>query len=698
MMVFKSPATMKSLPHISLGKYRDLVLLIAVFVLIDASVSAINIYTSHQIEADASRINAAGQMRAAAQQLTKGLLTLDMEFRARQPTQSSQAEISEARLSFLDAQKVLQGKPGQVIGGGFLEPVALQGKITDELAQISQVWAPIDREVAPLLVSDNFEAETLSAAVSKAVTRNNRLTQLANDLGQSLEELAQQKTSTMRTIQILAICLAFLNFCFIVLKFIARLSSSDHEAAQARLETERIMGSVREGLFLLTRERTVGGQRSASLDKIFGDQLKPGDNFHQVISRICRLENAEAAEHYIDVLFNRKIKQALLEQLNPLKEIELINANKQRKGTTFVSFEFDQIREDNEVVALLVSIFDVSDEVRLARELANAESRAKGEIDLLLGVLDHNPETVAEFLQSARRNLQLINQELQGVQPALQSYPQLVNRIARTLHSLKGEAGTLGCNSITLEIHEFEVLLTPLRGRPSIQGDDLIPVAVALSRLLAEIAKVDRIINRIRQHVAGRSNTEKVVDPLWETLQGIEKFALKVAEDLNKKVRIETAAPRLNQVPPHLANILKQAVPQLIRNAIAHGIETPQEREQQGKTSTGLVRVELSHEADGTLTMTVHDDGRGISASHLRTVLVARNLKTPEEVAEMSDDQVVAMLFEPGFSSLDQAHIHAGRGEGLGVVKDALREIDGRLRISSRVNSYTRFIMQLKPV
>ncbi len=698
MMVFKSPATMKSLPHISLGKYRDLVLLIAVFVLIDASVSAINIYTSHQIEADASRINAAGQMRAAAQQLTKGLLTLDMEFRARQPTQSSQAEISEARLSFLDAQKVLQGKPGQVIGGGFLEPVALQGKITDELAQISQVWAPIDREVAPLLVSDNFEAETLSAAVSKAVTRNNRLTQLANDLGQSLEELAQQKTSTMRTIQILAICLAFLNFCFIVFKFIARLSSSDHEAAQARLETERIMGSVREGLFLLTRERTVGGQRSASLDKIFGDQLKPGDNFHQVISRICRLENAEAAEHYIDVLFNRKIKQALLEQLNPLKEIELINANKQRKGTTFVSFEFDQIREDNEVVALLVSIFDVSDEVRLARELANAESRAKGEIDLLLGVLDHNPETVAEFLQSARRNLQLINQELQGIQPALQSYPQLVNRIARTLHSLKGEAGTLGCNSITLEIHEFEVLLTPLRGRPSIQGDDLIPVAVALSRLLAEIAKVDRIINRIRQHVAGRSNTEKVVDPLWETLQGIEKFALKVAEDLNKKVRIETAAPRLNQVPPHLANILKQAVPQLIRNAIAHGIETPQEREQQGKTSTGLVRVELSHEADGTLTMTVHDDGRGISASHLRTVLVARNLKTPEEVAEMSDDQVVAMLFEPGFSSLDQAHIHAGRGEGLGVVKDALREIDGRLRISSRVNSYTRFIMQLKPV
>ncbi|MBP8169009.1 MAG: Hpt domain-containing protein [Azonexus sp.] len=689
---------MKPLPRISLGKYRDLVLLIAVFILIDASVSAINIYTSHQIEADASRINAAGQMRAAAQQLTKGLLTLDMEFQAGQPTQSSQAEISEARLGFLDAQRVLEGTPGQVIGGGFLEPASLQIKIADELAQISQVWVPIDREVAPLLLNDSLEAEAVVAAVNKAVTRNNRLTQLADDLGQSLEQLAQEKTSSMRSIQMAAIALAFLNFCFIVFKFIARLSHSDQEAAQARQETERIMGSVREGLFLLTRKRTVGNQRSASLDKLFGNQLKPGDNFHQVLSRICTLENAEAAQRYIDVLFNRKIKQALLEQLNPLNEIELINGNNQRKGATFVSFEFDQVREDNEVVALLVSIFDVSDEVRLARELANAESRAKGEIDLLLGVLDHDPETVAEFLQSARRNLQLINQELQSIQPTLQSYPQLVNRIARTLHGLKGEAGTLGCNSITQEIHEFETMLDPLRGRPSIQGDDLIPVAVALSHLLAEIAKVDSIINRIRQHVAGRSDTKGLNDPLWETLQGIEKFALKVADDLNKKIRIETAAPRFNKVPPHITRILKQALPQLIRNAIAHGIETPEEREQQGKTTTGLVRVEIAHEPDGTLTMTVHDDGRGISASHLRTVLVARDLKTPEEVADMNDDQVVAMLFEPGFSSLDQAHIHAGRGNGLGVVKDALREIDGRLRISSRVNSHTRFIMQLKPV
>jgi chemotaxis protein histidine kinase CheA len=82
---------------------------------------------------------------------------------------------------------------------------------------------------------------------------------------------------------------------------------------------------------------------------------------------------------------------------------------------------------------------------------------------------------------------------------------------------------------------------------------------------------------------------------------------------------------------------------------------------------------------------------------HLRTVLIARGFKTPQEVGEMTDEQVIAMLFEPCFSSLDKANLHARRGDRLGVVKEALRELDVRLRNTSRTNSYTRFIMQFKP-
>lgn len=684
---------MKTLFAPLFGKYRDLVLAIGIFLLIDAGVSAINIYTSRQIEADTLQIATAGLLRTHAQQLTKGLLTLDLDLRTGALTQSSLAEISEARLGFDDARQALAARLQH--GPALIEPAGLHADAAARLTDVIHTWDPIEREVGPLTVNSELDPDAVAAAVQKAVTRNNRLTQQANDLTDRLEEIARSKTSTVRAIQAVAIALAFVNFACIVFLFIGRLAASDRETAAAREETGRILGSVREGLFLLTRERTVGRQRSASLDRLFGQPLEAGADFDALLGRLTAAEHAAAAKDYIDLLFNPKMKQSLLEQLNPLQDIELLADGRPRKGASHLSFEFDQVREDGQVVALLVSVFDVSQKVRLERELAGAEARADSEIALLLGVLDHNPNEVAAFLRRARDTLQLINGELQNIQPGRQSYPQLVNRIARIVHGLKGEAATLGCVSIGREAHAFEDTLQPLRRRPDLAGDDLIPVAVALSALLGEILKVETVVRRV-QHFANGSPGQAPGDALADSLRRIEQFAHKVAGDLAKEVRFEADVAAVDGFPAPLAGMLREAVPQLVRNAIAHGIESPAERQRLGKPAAGLVRFEVSREADGMLSMAVHDDGRGLSADRLRDILLARALYTPEQVAAMSDEQIVALLFEPGFSSLDSAHEHAGRGDGLAVVREALRELGGRLRVSSRPQSHTRFTLQFK--
>ena len=686
---------MKTLLAALFGKYRDLVLAIGLFLLIDAGVSAINIYTSRQIEADTRLINTAGLLRTYSQQLTKGLLSLDADLRNDQLSQSSLAEISEARLGFDDARRTLESRLAEHPTLGLIEPENLRADAAEHLAQVIHTWEPIDREVGPLLVNADPDREAAGAAVQKAVTRNNRLSRQANDLTESLEEMARQKTVTVRLIQAIAISLAFLNFIFIVFKFIGKLAASDRQTAAAREETGRILGSVREGLFLLTDQRLVGHQHSASLERLFGRELLAGADFHAFLEHLTSPENAAAAKDYIDLLFNPKMKQSLLEQLNPLQEIELLSEQRQRKGPSHLSFAFDQIRENGRVVALLVSVFDVSQKIRLERELAGAKDRADNEIALLLGVLDHNPDDVAAFLGRAGAMLQLINGELQGIQPSAQAYPQLINRIARNVHALKGEAATLGCASIAREAHAFEELLQPLRRRNNLAGDDLIPVAVGLSGLLGEITKVEAVVRRLRQFARGGPG-DLPGDPLGDSLRRLEQYARKVADDLDKEIRFETAVPQLDRLPPALAGLLQEAVPQLIRNAIAHGIETPAERQRLGKPASGLVRLELVSTPDGTLNMTIHDDGRGISAEHLRGVLLARQLFTAGQLAALSDEQVIATLFEPGFSSLDSAHPHAGRGDGLSVVKEALRQLGGRLRISSRPNSHTRFILQIK--
>lgn len=684
---------MKTLLASLFGKYRDLILAIAVFLVIDAGVSVINIYTSRQIEADASLINHAGLLRTYSQQLTKGLLTLDHDLRQGALTQSSLAEISEARAGFDEARSALSHGLAIVPLFAFLDARQVREEADEQLRQVVRTWDPIDREVGPLLLNAPPDLDSAASAIQQAVNRNNKLTRQASDLADNLEEMARQKAQTVRVIQGLAILLAVINFTLILFKFIGRLASSDRETAVTREETERILGTVRQGLFLLTKERRIGAQRSKSLEALFGERLRAGVDFHDFLREIVPADATEGATDYIDLLFNKKMKQSLLAQLNPLHEIEVRELARLRKGLSHLSFEFDQIRESGQVVALLVSVFDVSQKVQLQRELAGAEARAKSEIALLLDVLDHNPHEVGAFLERARDALQLVNGELQDFQPLQHSYIQLVNRIARIVHSLKGEAGALGCNSLVRESHAFEEALQPLRRRADLTGDDLIPVAVALNRLLGEILKVETIVRRVRQF-AGNNDGQDPGSPLDEQLRRLERYTLQIAEDLNKQVRFEAVMPS-QPLPSPVEELLREAVPQLVRNAIAHGIESPAERLRLGKPADGLIRVEIHCEPDGQYGIAVHDDGCGLSATKLRQLLVERQHYSAAEVAAMDDQQVIATLFQPGLSTLANSSEHAGRGDGLAVVKAAVARLGARLRIQSRPDSHTRFLLQL---
>lgn len=163
---------------------------------------------------------------------------------------------------------------------------------------------------------------------------------------------------------------------------------------------------------------------------------------------------------------------------------------------------------------------------------------------------------------------------------------------------------------------------------------------------------------------------------------------------------------------------LREALPQLIRNAVAHGIEAREERQRSGKPEEGLIRCSVDVGTEGQLIIAVEDDGRGIDPHRLRECVIAKGLKTADEVATMSDEDVVALIFTPGFSSFDDLHdalsvddsqvsangasrlaqssVHAGRGEGLSVVKEVAERLGARLQISSRPERYTRFALLMR--
>ena len=678
------------------GKYRDLVIAIGLFLVLDLGVLTVSVYTSRQIEIDTAQINAGGDLRMYSQQLTKALLTLQSETAAGLPNQTSMAQIAESHEAFRAALlRLKQAADSDRWAGALGEQDGSGTKTQQLLDKIEAYWGPMDEVVVPLRASPDPAAGDVEIAATKFVARNLRLMYLADDLARHLEATAIARASLLRRIQFIAILLALLNFVFIVVKFVRRLRASDRAAEAARAEVAQILGTMHEGVFLVTRDGHIGGQRSASLDALFGRRLRPGEDFREMLRALVAPAEFETAQQYIDLLFTDRIKASLMEQLNPLREVEVTASQSPPQRATYLDFEFEQVREAGKVSALLVTVFDVSERIRLARALASAEQRAKTEVDLLLGILGQEPRLLTAFVAAAEERLGRINADLQAVRSDARAYAGLVEQVLRAIHGIKGEAMMLNLETVAREAHACEDGLARLRARDDLSGVNFIPVAVAVNAIGEQVARVKTVLAKMRQF-AGQDESPAAGGAFAPILRQIEGLVQRVAGDLDKQVRLETSFPGLTALPRGFDRFFQEALPQLVRNAVVHGIEPAEERLRAGKPAEGTVRVEIRPHGDGALSLVVRDDGRGISVPTLRRRLVEGGHRRTEEVERMNDQQVVATLFQAGISTADRVTEHAGRGVGLNLVSELATGIGAQLRIASTAGAFTEFTVSMK--
>ena len=166
-----------------------------------------------------------------------------------------------------------------------------------------------------------------------------------------------------------------------------------------------------------------------------------------------------------------------------------------------------------------------------------------------------------------------------------------------------------------------------------------------------------------------------------------------VAHLLGKSARLEILG-MATQIDRDILEKLDAPLGHLLRNALDHGIETPQQRKQAGKPEQGKITLEARHSA-GMLLVSVSDDGAGVDLSQLRRSIASRKLVTPEVVARLSETELLEFLLLPGFSLRKEVTDISGRGVGLDVVADMLRQVRGTVRIFSSAGQGTRFQLQL---
>ncbi|MDR9848167.1 hybrid sensor histidine kinase/response regulator [Herbaspirillum huttiense] len=181
--------------------------------------------------------------------------------------------------------------------------------------------------------------------------------------------------------------------------------------------------------------------------------------------------------------------------------------------------------------------------------------------------------------------------------------------------------------------------------------------------------------------------------PFADGTAGFARMVRDVGNALGKSVRLDISGTA-TQIDRDILEKLEAPLGHLLRNAVDHGIEDGSTRRAAGKPEQGVVRLEARHSA-GMLLIEVADDGAGIDLDALRRTVVARGLATQDIAERLSDAELLDFLLLPSFSLRETVTEISGRGVGLDVVADMLKQVRGTIRITTRPGQGSRFLLQL---
>jgi two-component system sensor histidine kinase and response regulator WspE len=181
--------------------------------------------------------------------------------------------------------------------------------------------------------------------------------------------------------------------------------------------------------------------------------------------------------------------------------------------------------------------------------------------------------------------------------------------------------------------------------------------------------------------------------PFADGAHGFPRMVRDLARTLGKQVRLEVLGQD-TEVDRDVLDRLEAPLTHLLRNAVDHGLEPPAARQAAGKSELGVVRLEARHQA-GALVVTVSDDGGGIDVERLRVKVVEKGLAAADMARSLGEAELLEFLFLPGFSTAAAVTEVSGRGVGLDVVQDTVRQVGGSVQVSTRPGQGTTFRLRL---
>jgi two-component system chemotaxis sensor kinase CheA len=240
--------------------------------------------------------------------------------------------------------------------------------------------------------------------------------------------------------------------------------------------------------------------------------------------------------------------------------------------------------------------------------------------------------------------------------------------------------------SVRIDLKKLDILIDGV-------GELVIAQAMLAQRLsneniahVEELALIETLVRDIQEHaMAFRAQ------PISSVFGRVPRLLRELASNTGKHVKLEVAG-ETTELDKTVIERLGEPMTHLIRNAVDHGIESAEERQAAGKEPEGTLTLSAEQKA-GRIIIRIADDGRGIDRDKVLAKAVANGLVAPD--AQLSDEEIHQLIFAPGFSTAVEVSNISGRGVGMDVVKQNVKELGGRITIESTPGKGTAFVLAL---
>lgn len=295
--------------------------------------------------------------------------------------------------------------------------------------------------------------------------------------------------------------------------------------------------------------------------------------------------------------------------------------------------------------------------------------------------------------------------------------------------------------NLILSIAEIEsVVVTPIQARETLAKKEDVTGSNGgagverqnIKTVRVDVQKLDTLMNLVGELVIDRTRLDRFADifeskygsdELAESISDISNHLSQVSRDLQveiMKARMLPVASVFNRLPRlvrdvaqklgkeidfvvegketeldrNVIEVIGDPLIHLIRNAVDHGIETPEERERAGKHRTGTIQLKASY-VESQIMITITDDGRGLDVETIRRLAVERGLCDELQAARLGDREVLDFIFAPGFSTAGTVSDISGRGVGMDIVRSQIEQINGTVEFVSKLGQGTTFTIKL---